>query len=288
VLKRTIVLPLMVFAASCATLREGAPQEDTPSREEQEVAMKEHTPAQEGPAEDASAHAGGADNAAGEADNASARDADASRAGILLGFDDDYYESWEAAFGLFEKYGAKATFFVQGNSAFCLRAMERGHDIGYHTQTHPDLRLLSGEAWRQETLESAQTLRDNGVALAAFAYPFGFSEPWMDEELLKTYAVIRGFGVTSHYYAIDAIRAGVIMSKSIDNTVIPEDEAFYTLITETLQAVKDSGDAVIPLTTHAISDDAQWGIKTGRLEYLLKTAAAMGLRFYTYRELADY
>ncbi|MDR0409909.1 MAG: polysaccharide deacetylase family protein, partial [Spirochaetaceae bacterium] len=57
-------------------------------------------------------------------------------AGILLGFDDNYYAGWEAAFPLFDRYGAKVTFFVQGNPAFCRNALEKGHDIGYHTENH--------------------------------------------------------------------------------------------------------------------------------------------------------
>jgi peptidoglycan/xylan/chitin deacetylase (PgdA/CDA1 family) len=278
-MKRGIVLSLAVFAVSCATLREGAPQEALP-QEQQEVTMEEHIPAQEPPVEEV-------DDAALEAEETADEAEREAQAGILLGFDDDYYESWEAAFPLFDQYGAKVTFFVQGNPAFCLRALEKGHDIGYHTQTHPDLRRLSAEAWRREALESAQILRDSGIPLASFAYPFGFSEPWMDEELRKTYAVIRGFGVTSRLYTQEAIRAGVIMSKSIDNTVLPSDEAFYEVIADLLQAAKDTEDVVIPLTTHTINDDAQWGIKTYRLEYLLKTAADMGLRFYTYRELCE-
>lgn len=211
---------------------------------------------------------------------------DGITAGILLGFDDNYYAGWEAAFPLFDRYGAKVTFFVQGNPAFCLNALARGHDIGYHTENHVDLRNLDRAAWTYETLDSARALRENGIPLAAFAYPFGFSDPWMDEELLKNYAIIRGFGTTPRFYTKEAIASGLIASKSIDNTVIPDDTAFYQMIGDLLQTAKAVGDLIIPLTTHNIDDGAQWGIKTARLEFLLQTASEMGLRFYTYRELA--
>ena len=64
--------------------------------------------------------------------------------GLLLAFDDDYREAWESAFDLFYRYRARVTFFVQGDySAFCKRALERGHDIGYHTAHHLNLLNLS-------------------------------------------------------------------------------------------------------------------------------------------------
>jgi hypothetical protein len=43
---------------------------------------------------------------------------------------------------------------------------------------------------------------------------------------------------------------------------------------------------VLPLTSHDISDDALWGITPRRLEYLLKTALNLRLRFYVYRDFA--
>jgi peptidoglycan/xylan/chitin deacetylase (PgdA/CDA1 family) len=210
--------------------------------------------------------------------------ADETVSGILLGFDDTYYANWEAAFPLFEQYGARVTFFVQGNRSFCLNALAHGHDIGYHTENHIDLRNADNATWLRETLDSARLL---DIPLASFAYPFGFSEPWMDTELLQTYAIIRGFGTTPRFYTMEEIKAGIITSKSIDNTIVPDDDTFYQTITDLLQTAKAAGNVVLPLTTHNIDDAAQWGIKTYRLEFLLRTATEMGLRFYTYRELAE-
>jgi peptidoglycan/xylan/chitin deacetylase (PgdA/CDA1 family) len=211
------------------------------------------------------------------------KEAEAETSGILLSFDDNYYANWEAAFPLFERYGAKVTFFVQGNRSFCLNALSYGHDIGYHTESHIDLRKTDCATWIHETIGSARLLRD--IPLASFAYPFGFSEPWMDAELLKTYAIVRGFGTTARFYTKEEIRAGIITSKSIDNTIIPDDAVFCQTIVDLFQTAKAAGNVVIPLTTHNIDNNAHWGIKTYRLEFLLKTAAEMGLRFYTYREI---
>lgn len=207
--------------------------------------------------------------------------------GILLGFDDDYYAAWEAAFPLFDRYGARVTFFVQGNPPFCLAAAARGHGIGFHTATHPDLRRLDRETWHKETLLEARPLREAGVPIAAFAYPFGFSEAWMDEELRKTYPVLRGFGVRDLVYRRDGeeLRRGVIGSKSIDNTVLPDDDDFFRTIDVLFERASSERGSVIPLTTHTIDDRAQWGIRPGRLEYVLRRAVELGLCFYTYADI---
>jgi peptidoglycan/xylan/chitin deacetylase (PgdA/CDA1 family) len=289
-----------VIVNSCATVPQdiaewGAAGQDAQENKDQEAAMdqpEDDTPAaEEGSSEaaedsDDGEDAGGSEDRAGADDVEDVKSAAETLAGILLGFDDNYYTDWEAAFPLFDRYGAKATFFVQGNLAFCLNALARGHDIGYHTKTHIDLRKVDRAVWNYEALDSARVLRDGGVPLASFAYPFGFSEPWMDEELLKTYAIIRGFGAASRFYTKEETASGLIVAKSIDNTIIQDDAAFCQIIEDLCREAKEAGNVIVPLTTHNISNKAQWGIKIHRLEFLLRTASDMGLRFYTYRDLA--
>jgi hypothetical protein len=45
------------------------------------------------------------------------------------------------------------------------------------------------------------------------------------------------------------------------------------------------GDRILPITTHDISDNADWGIKPRRLEFLLENARALKLKFYRYGDL---
>jgi len=209
-------------------------------------------------------------------------------AGILLTFDDNYLEAWKENFDLLDSYNAKATFFVQGQySSFCQEALERGHDIGYHTKSHLDLRKVSREVFIKETLTPIESFRKAGIPLNSFAYPFGFFDPWMNEELLKHYSILRGYGVTFRLYDKTQIRSGYISSKALDNTLFKKDEDFMAAVDLMLKTVKFIGGGhVLPLTTHDISDTATWGIKPQRLEYLLKTANDLQLVFYTYKDLA--
>jgi hypothetical protein len=212
----------------------------------------------------------------------------AGDAGLLLGFDDDYMEIWEQYFDLLAQYDAKVTFFVQGEFCpFCLEALERGHDVGYHTLHHKDLRKLTRDAFMEETVSKIDAFRGAGVPLGSFAYPFGFSEPWMHEILLEHFSLLRGYGTTYRLYDEDGISAGYISSRAIDNTVIKGDEYFDRYIALMLRTVKFLGKGfVLPLTTHTISESAVWGISPRRLEYLLKTAEDLKLKFYLYSDFA--
>jgi peptidoglycan/xylan/chitin deacetylase (PgdA/CDA1 family) len=205
-------------------------------------------------------------------------------AGILLAFDDDYQSVWEQHFDLFDRYGARVTFFIHGDfSPFCLEAQSRGHDIGYHTMHHLNLLKVSRELFFEETLSAIDTFREAGVPLRSFAYPFGLSEPWMHEELGKSFSVLRGFGVTYSLYSKETIGAGYISSKSIDNIIYKSDTKFEADMAVMLRTVKFlGGDRIVPLTTHTIADDADWGISPRRLEYVLRTAGELKLRFYRY------
>jgi hypothetical protein len=204
--------------------------------------------------------------------------------GILLALDDDYQAQWREYFGLFDRYGAKVTFFVTGGcSPFCAEALDRGHDIGYHTMNHLNLPKVSRETFFAETLGEVEHFRQAGVPLRAFAYPFGLSEPWMREALAGAFSVQRGFGVRYQLYNRAALKTGYIASISIDNIIYKTDAEFDAALTMMLRTVKFiDGDFMVPLTTHTIDESADWGISPRRLEYLLRSAGDLKLRFYRY------
>ena len=223
-------------------------------------------------------------------------------AGILLSFDDNYWHTWRTYFDLFDSYEAKVTFFIQGslpsylgdgiNSLasseetslidFCLEARNRGHDLGFHSMSHYDLTKVSRKTFRAETIEAAKTFNKAGIPFSAFAFPFGFSQPWMQEELAPFFLSTRGYGTNIRFYDFETIANRYLISKAIDNIVYPDDVKFENDLFRMLFAVKFSGNHIVPFTTHDISDTVRWGIKPGRLEFLLKTAQELKLKFYTY------
>jgi hypothetical protein len=107
----------------------------------------------------------------------------------------------------------------------------------------------------------------------------------MHDVLLHSFGVLRGYGVTFRLYSEDEIRHGYISSRAIDNTVIPSDEDFFSIVQQMLITVKFMDKKlVLPLTTHDISTAAHWSVSPRRLEFLLKTANDLGLTFYRYSD----
>jgi len=209
-------------------------------------------------------------------------------AGLLLSFDDNFFQNWYRYFDMFDIYGAKVTFFITGSldaniKNFCTEALRRGHDLGYHTRSHTDLTRVSRREFDNETAGGAAAFSAAGIPLGSFAYPYGFSTPWMREALAPVFPVTRGYGANIRIYDQQTIKNRFIISKAVDNVVYPDDKKFENAVRMMLLVTKFSR-GVIPLTSHVIADDAEWGIKPKRLEYLLKTARDFNLKFYTYSE----
>jgi peptidoglycan/xylan/chitin deacetylase (PgdA/CDA1 family) len=207
--------------------------------------------------------------------------------GVLLSLDDDFEDVWESNFDLFDRYGAKITFFVLGQPGpFCTEALNRGHDVGYHSAHHLNLLKVSREVFFEETLSGIEAFRAAGIPLKSFAYPFGLWEPSMLDVLVPHFKLQRGYGVSYHIYNNDAIREGYISSTAIDNILYKDEAEFDRRISLMLRTVKFIGKSnILPLTTHTISDTADWGIKPRRLEYVLQTVRDLKLKFYRYGDL---
>ena len=110
----------------------------------------------------------------------------------VLTFDDGWRSSLTAALPLLERLGVRATFFVtpgllgaqhpdvEGEAGRLLdeseaRALhDAGMELGSHTLSHPDLRLLDDAELRREVEESKRSLeRLTGEPCRVFAYPYG-------------------------------------------------------------------------------------------------------------------
>ena len=215
-------------------------------------------------------------------DNSDTRD----NPGIVLAFDDYFPETWEPYFDLFDRYEAKVTFFVMGNSVtqFMLHAQSRGHEIGYHTINHPHLPEISKEQFFKQTISCIDTFRDAGIDLSTFAYTYGEYKSWMHKELLQYYKVVRGFNENNfRLYGQNDIKFGFIDAKSIDNIKYESEAAFKKAIDNMVGLAKKRGK-IIALTSHRISGYI-WGITPERLEYVLAKCQENELTFYRYKDL---
>lgn len=103
----------------------------------------------------------------------------ATRKAIALTFDDGPSESTPEILDLLERFQAKATFFQVGSHARRLpqvsRAIvERGHEPGNHSDTHPALYFKSPRFIEQEISLAQQSIEAAcGRAPSLFRAPFG-------------------------------------------------------------------------------------------------------------------
>ncbi|MDR1046456.1 MAG: polysaccharide deacetylase family protein [Treponema sp.] len=209
------------------------------------------------------------------------------RSGLLLSFDDHFTGVWAENFERFGSHGARVTFFITGTwHEFCAEALRQGHDVQYHSLGHLNLTKVSRGVFFRETLAALDSFRNKGLRFDAFAYPFGLREDWMNDALYPYFEILRGYGVTFRLYPLEDLGRGYHASAAIDNIIYKDDEDFKAHITLMLRTLKFvSGNQALPLTTHTISDEALWGIKPWRLDYLLESAAGLRLRYYTYSDL---
>jgi len=206
--------------------------------------------------------------------------------GVILAFDDASFNDWRAHFDLFDKYDARVVFFISHTSnvnSFMLEAQERGHEVAFHTLTHPDLRTVSREQFFEETISRIDTFREGGVELNSFAYPFGAYHQWMHEELLKHYNIVRTTGGLRRYTK-EALRFGVVHSAGIDNIAFRSEERFRNFINTAFAQARHFGTITV-LHTHRIQPGVHhdWSITPERLEFVLQAAQEHGLTFYTFK-----
>jgi peptidoglycan-N-acetylglucosamine deacetylase len=86
---------------------------------------------------------------------------------------------------LFDKYNAHATFFVIGKfvrevPSLLQETVARGHSVGNHTETHPNLFFSSPSRIREELERCNDAITEAlGVLPRWFRPPFGLRNPWV-------------------------------------------------------------------------------------------------------------
>lgn len=116
---------------------------------------------------------------------------------ITLTFDDCYISQKKEAQDLLKKAGIKASFYViadyleQGNysdymkNKDILELSSDGHEIGSHTVSHPRLNKISKEQVVEELTNSRNVLRELGIEVKTFVYPYGQYNEQVIEEVKK-------------------------------------------------------------------------------------------------------
>jgi peptidoglycan-N-acetylglucosamine deacetylase len=92
---------------------------------------------------------------------------------------------------LLDRYKAKATFFLVGKyvreaPALAKEIITRGHLVGNHTETHPNLFFCGPEETRSELLRCSEAIgQATWEEPRWFRPPFGFRSPWLGQIALS-------------------------------------------------------------------------------------------------------
>jgi peptidoglycan/xylan/chitin deacetylase (PgdA/CDA1 family) len=165
----------------------------------------------------------------------------------MVSFTFDDFPDSAAATGaaILDQYGAKATFYVAGDTVAKwsghwqgVRAEEivelhqRGHEIGCHTFSHVATTDLDSRRLAAEIEENRRYLHDldSSIRIDNFAYPYGLGSVWRKPQLAQAFRSSRGIipGVNSGTVDLQYLRSTPLVNQHLDHNGI--DRVFGELV----------------------------------------------------------
>jgi len=227
------------------------------------------------------------------------------RVAVSFSFDDARASQIDVGVPLFDKYGAKVTFFVNPpNMAPRLegwkKAAAKGYEIGNHSRSHP---CTGNFTWsRKNDLEdytlakmaeemdsaSAETERMLGVKPVTFAYPCGQKFVGRGVETKSYVPLVAQRFIAGRGFRDEAANAPAFCDAAQLLGVDSDDMSFEDMKQAVLAAEKDGGWVVF--AGHEIGSPAYQTTGTAALEQFLKFAKdpANGIWLDTVASVARY
>jgi len=232
------------------------------------------------------------------------------RHGVMaLSFDDHNLSDWARAFPLFEKYGARVTFFLAGSIgtnevAFARKVMLAGHGVGLHGVAHRNADQYVAEKglsdyWDDEIVPQLVAFKAAGIRPRSFAYPNCRRTPETDE-LFRTngFTRVRGLcdGIPSpnphdpkgkkldKWHPVSESEAEFFPAADylkvfrIRNVIMGD--SYHTDIEDYMRAMRRAGEngEAISVVSHGIAPNANGiSMKTEWLERMLSEADEAGV-----------
>ena len=150
---------------------------------------------------------------------------------------------------LFEKHEVKATFFVLGYLAekfpdLIRNIHDKGHEIGSHSYSHPDLRTLTKEQFEEDLVKSLKILEQiTGEPVLGFRAPFfsvNRSNYWVFDVLRKYVKYDSSvFPVKTKLYGIPDAPRKIYHPSQNDFRKIDQSQSFLELPLSTYHIIKN-------------------------------------------------
>ena len=202
---------------------------------------------------------------------------------------DDFPESAATVGGpILDRYQAKATYYVAGNTAgkwsghwqdappdIILDMHRRGHEIACHTFTHAKTTDIDAATLEIEIEENRRYLLglDPSIRIENFAYPYGLASVWRKMQLGRSFRSSRGIipGINSGVVDLQYLRSTPLINHDIDEDGI--DRAFDELV---------ASNGWLIFYGHDVADEpSRYGCTPSLLQHALEAAARHGVRVMT-------
>lgn len=212
---------------------------------------------------------------------------------ICLTFDDVHVEQWAQATDLLGPLGYIATHFVSGfqnmtdNQIGLLRKIQdAGGEVGLHSATHPDLRVLESylnaeQYIRMEVTPPLTMMRARGLSVSSWAYPFNHA-PAAFPEAMRQYFVAQR--VRSETTAGALHDPGEDMIRAYGGDLIVRNDRRSDRCLEDFIGLLDAAERTNQCAAfymHNIADQGSLAIPFQDLRALVEAAVARNMRFLT-------
>lgn len=150
---------------------------------------------------------------------------------------------------LFEKHKVKATFFVLGYLAekfpeLIKNIYDKGHEIGSHSYSHPDLRTITKEQFEEDLVKSLKILEKiTGEPTLGFRAPYfsvNRNNYWVFD-ILRKYVKYDSsiFPVKTQLYGVPEAPREIYHPSQSDFTKIDQSQSFFELPPSTYHILKN-------------------------------------------------
>jgi peptidoglycan/xylan/chitin deacetylase (PgdA/CDA1 family) len=219
--------------------------------------------------------------------------------GILLTFDDNYYDAWIKMQPILDEYNAKATFFVSPNYPNkrqntdyqkILTLYNAGNEIGSHSMNHPKIQYYLKKHsleyyYQHEVLPTFSFFDSLGIKVSSFAYPYGYHTRSSDIYLELFFRKIRTVSnyAKSHNYVCIKDR----QIKQLSGFSIVESEAISLRVIENeiLKAKADTGIFVLVEHMPVLKATINFPFSYAMLDSICRFTVNHNMRFYCMRDL---
>lgn len=230
------------------------------------------------------------------------------QSGVVFTFDDRGIDGWVKQIPLFEKYGAKVTFFVdhfytlKPEQIEGLKKLEvAGHTIGCHGVKHRKAVDTIAQVGVEEYLAieihpAVKAMAEAGFKVTSFAYPSSQRNEASDEALRGTFRHLRGGAGPKEnqrirdldriFIPVDQIaQRYCLIGTGIDYAGTEKRPDYIEQIKEAMDRAKAEGEIVV-FYAHGISENGPGHhIQPKALEEILAYAQTIGLPTLTYDDL---